>query len=349
MRNPPGFFSRGPEAAVLDADNPTILKKHLLCAASESPLRPADKFYDVEKNRPLLVELEREEKLRFWVKGGVWYPRKKYPQMDVSIRAAGEPYSIIREDGSAIGASSGGRVLRELHPGAIYLHRGMQYRIIKLDMAERIAVCRPAIDANFHTRPITNEESEILSIADTRKLKGVEVNLGTLKITERVTGYIKRNMQTNESLGEFPLELPASVFTTTGIWMKVDAGALDEIKTLGYGTAGSLHAVEHAQIASLPLFALCDRMDLGGVSCEFNHELGAPAIFIYDGHEGGVGLTKRGFECAPEWFDATLRLMAECPCEVSCPSCTQDPKCGNNNDPLDKRGAMMILRGWLGE
>ncbi len=349
MRNPAGFFSKGPEAAVLDADNPTILKKHLLCAASESPLRPADKFYDAGKNRPILEELEREEKLRFWVKGNVWYPRKKYPQMEVSIRAAGEAYSIVKEDGSAIGESSGGRVLRELHPGAIYLHRGVQYRVIKLDMAERAAVCRPALDANFYTRAIANEESEIVSIADERRLKGVTMNLGTLKITERVTGYRKKNMRSDEALGEFPLALPASVFTTTGIWMKVDEGALSEIKALGYSPAGSLHAVEHAQIASLPLFALCDRMDLGGVSYAFNQELGSPAIFIYDGHEGGVGLTKRGFECAPEWFEAALRLMSECPCEIACPSCTQDPKCGNNNEPLDKRGAIMILRGWMGE
>ncbi|MBI5468634.1 MAG: DEAD/DEAH box helicase [Deltaproteobacteria bacterium] len=347
MRHPADFFRRNAEAAVLDSENRPILKSHLLCAASETNLRGTDEVYDIPRSLPALEELEREGKLRHWLKGDIWYPRKRLPQMEVSIREAGETYSIVKEDGVLLGESSSARVLYDLHPGAVYLHKGMQYRVAKLDMAERKVYCRAANDIYYYTRPISNEESEIISVDQTSRLNGTTVHLGTVRITERVIGYRKKHIHNDRNLGEFPLELPPSVFTTMGIWMKVDSVILAEIKKKGYSAGGSLHAVEHSAIAALPLFALCDRVDLGGVSYEFNTEMQSAAIFIYDGHEGGVGLTRRGFECIKEWFGATVRLMRECPCEVACPSCTQDPKCGNNNEPLDKRGAVMILKKWL--
>ncbi|MBI1911605.1 MAG: DEAD/DEAH box helicase [Deltaproteobacteria bacterium] len=347
MRNPDDFFIRSAEAAVLDKDNKPILKSHLMCAASEYYIKADDKVFDTHKYAPILNELEQEGKIRHWVKGDIWYPRKRLPQMEVSIRGAGETYTIIKDDGKALGESSASRVLFELHPGAVYLHKGMQYRVARLDMEDKKVFCRAANDLPYYTRAITNEESEIISVEDTLGLNKTTVNLGNLRITERVTGYRRKNIHTDQTLGEFPLDLPPSVFTTTGIWMEVDNGILGEIKDKGFSVAGALHGAEHAAIATLPLFALCDRMDLGGVSYTFNPELGSAAIFIYDGHEGGVGLTRRGFECVREWFKSTIRLMEECPCDVSCPSCTQDPKCGNNNEPLDKRGAIMILKHWL--
>ncbi|MBI5587110.1 MAG: DEAD/DEAH box helicase [Deltaproteobacteria bacterium] len=349
MRHPSDFFRRNAEAAVLDSENRSILKSHLLCAASEANLRHDDAVYDIPRFTPILEELEREGKVRHWLKGDIWYPRKRLPQMEVSIREAGETYAIVKEDGKPLGESSSARVLFDLHPGAIYLHKGVQYRVVKLDMAERKVWCRGANDVYYYTRPISNEESEIMTVAGSTGLNGTTVNLGTLRITERVTGYRKKQIHNDRTLGEFPLELPPSVFTTVGIWMKVDPGILGTIKKKGYSVGGSLHAVEHAAIAALPLFALCDRMDLGGVSYEYNPQMQSAAIFIYDGHEGGVGLTRRGFECVADWFGDTARLMKECACEVACPSCTQDPKCGNNNEPLDKRGAVMILDEWLKE
>lgn len=348
MRNPEDFFRRNVEAAVLDNENRPIIKSHLLCAAAEVYLKPGDTVFDIKKYEPVLNELEAEGKLRHWLKGGIWYPRKRYPQREVSIRVAGETFIILKEDGRLMGESSGSRVFKDLHPGAVYLHRGMQYRVARLDLEEKKVHCLPADDINYYTRAVTSDETEILSVEDSVHLNGTVVNLGSLRVTERVLGFRKKQLHTEQALGEFPLTLPPSVFTTVGVWMKADGGILDEIRGKGYGVAGSLHAAEHAAIAALPLFALCDRMDLGGVSYPFNPDLGAAAIFIYDGHEGGAGLTRRGFECVEDWFRSTIRLMNECPCEVACPSCTQDPKCGNNNEPLDKRGAIMILRKWAG-
>lgn len=347
MRNPSDFFRRGAEAAVLDHQNEVILKKHLLCAASEVNLKPSDLAYDTAVYGPILKELELEGKLRHWVKGGIWYPRVKFPHLDVSLREAGLPYTIVKDDGKALGESSGGRVFLELHPGAIYLHKGMQYRVTRLDMGEKKIWCRAADDINYYTRAITDETTEIVSTEASTDTAGTEILFGKIKVTERIVGYRKKELRTERNLGEFQLDLPPSVFTTAAIWMKVDDGVLAKIKAKGYSVTGALHGLEHAMIAALPLFAMCDRMDLGGVSYQFNPELEGPAIFIYDGHEGGVGLTKRGFGCIREWLEATLRLMEQCACEVACPSCTQDPKCGNNNEPLDKRGAIMILEKWL--
>ena len=348
MRNPSDFFGRNVEAAVLDTENAPILKSHLLCASTEAFLKSTDRVYDVKRFEPVLRELEKEGKIRYWEKGDIWYPRQRYPHREVSIRETGETFLITERDGRLIGESSSSRVLYDLHPGAIYLHGGAHYRVIKLDYGERRVTVVAAEDVNYYTNAITAEETEILSVKDKRGLNDLTINLGSLKVTETVTGFWKKDIFTGERLGEHPLKLPPSVFTTIGIWMKVDAGLLEEVEEKGFGTAGSLHALEHAAIAALPLYALCDRMDLGGVSYSFNHELESPAVFIYDGHEGGVGLTKRGFECVEDWFASTLKLMEECPCEVACPSCTQDPKCGSGNDPLDKRGAIMILKRWLG-
>lgn len=347
MRNPDDFFRRSVEAAVLDVNNPVILKPHLLCAASETYLKSTDEIYNVALYETILRELEKEEKIRYWQKGDIWYPRKRNPQREVSIRATGENFLIVTEGGSLVGESSSARVFFELHPGAVYLHKGTHYKVKKLDLGGRRVTVVQKDDINYHTSATTNEDTEIISTDDTTGLRGVEINYGALRVTSTVTGYRRKEIYTERNLGEFSLTLPPSVFTTKGVWMEVDGALLEEVNEKEYSVAGSLHALEHAAIAALPLYALCDRMDLGGVSYPMNPELESAAIFIYDGFEGGVGLAKRGFECVRDWFESTLRLMAECDCEVSCPSCTQDPKCGNNNEPLDKRGAILILERWL--
>ncbi len=349
MNNPEDFFCRNVEAAVLDMENPVILKPHLLCAAAELQLKSTDTLYNVRAHRDLLNELQDEEKLRYWQKGDIWYPRTKYPQREVSIRGCGRPYSIITANGRLIGESSSQRVFHDLHPGAIYMHGGNLYKVKILDPGKGSVTVEAADNTHYHTTPITNEEISIISIEEKKRLNALELHYGTLKVRETVTGYRRKEISTEINLGEFTLVLPPTVFTTKGIWMEVSPDILEDVKAEGYSVGGALHAAEHSAIAMLPLYALCDRMDLGGLSYEFNPDLESAAIFIYDGYEGGVGLTKRGFYFIASWFESTLKLMEECRCEVSCPSCTQDPHCGNGNEPLDKRGAMMILKSWLGK
>jgi DEAD/DEAH box helicase domain-containing protein len=347
MHKPQEFFKRPPEAAVLDSLNKPITKAHLQCAISEAYLKPDDKFYDSTELKPILQELEVEGKLRHWEKGAIWYPATRFPHREVSIRGMGKNYKILDKTGKVIGESDASRIFKELYPGAIYMHRGIEWRVESLDTGNCEVICRPSVDANYYTRPITNEEVEIISIDAAIEIDGVGVNLGMIKVTESVSGYRKKEKYTNRLIGEFTLNLPPSVFTTSGVWMGVNDAILAEVRKMNYDDNGALHALEHAMITCLPLFALCDRMDLGGRSYPYFHELGSAGIFVYDGHEGGVGLARRGFECIKDWLVATQTIMEECPCEVSCPSCTQDPNCGNNNDPLDKRGALFILKDWL--
>ncbi|MBI5286340.1 MAG: DEAD/DEAH box helicase, partial [Deltaproteobacteria bacterium] len=345
MRHPEDFFRRSSEAAVLDPKNPVILKAHLPCASAEVYLRSDDRVYDVLNLMPTLDELEEERKINRGKRGDIWFSRGRYPQRLVGIREIGETFDII-EDDKPLGEASQSRVIYELHPGAIYLHHGRQYRVRELDMVEKKVFCHK-VDVDYYTQPLTREETEIIETKTEKVVRGFKVHLGILRATETVRGYVRKHIYTQEKLSEHTLHLPPSIFTTVGIWMEIEKDIQTLINENGLDLPGSLHALEHAAIATLPLFALCDRSDLGGVSYPYNPQLKKPAIFIYDGHEGGVGLTERGYEMIEDWFHATLKLIMECPCEDGCPSCVQDPRCGNMNMPLDKRGVVEVLRGWL--
>jgi DEAD/DEAH box helicase domain-containing protein len=133
-----------------------------------------------------------------------------------------------------------------------------------------------------------------------------------------------------------------------GLWWQAPRHFEETLRRAGEHFLGALHASEHAAISLFPLLALCDRGDIGGISYPFHPQVGCGAVFIYDGHPGGVGITARGHEDLAGLLERVLELVAGCPCETGCPSCIQSPKCGNGNRPLDKPGAMRILRLLLG-
>ena len=348
LRRPEEFFSSNVEAAVIDTENFPIKKAHLLCAAHELQIKSDEAIFDLASSVTALKELEEEGKLRHWERGNVWYPKGKTraPHRTVNLRSSGHTYKILLEDNTLLGYSGSGKVFKELHPGALYLHMGKQYRVIGLHTAKREAICRE-VDTGYFTVARTDEETEIIETLETKKFNGMVITRGMVRVTEKVTGYWIKDIYTREVIKEFDLDLPAEIFTTAAVWMEIADDIIEEIDEAGFSIGGGLHALEHAQIAALPLFAMCDRMDLGGVSYTYNPLLKNPAIFIYDGYEGGIGLTLRGYMMNSAWLKATYSMMRECPCELSCPTCTQDQNCGNGNEPLDKRSAMLILERWL--
>jgi DEAD/DEAH box helicase domain-containing protein len=348
MRHPEEFFTKSHEAAVIDPFNANIMKRHLLCAATELNLKQDEIFFDRGKTMPVIEELVAEQKLTAGKKKGIWFSNIAMPQKDVSIRATGERFMLVNESGRIIGELSGRRVFREAFPGAVYLHRGKQYKVVELDIPKKRAVCRPA-NLAFYTQPVSGDTTQIIARHDTRRLGGLTFDWGRLKIVQKVMGYDTKRVSDGKWISTTPLDLPDHVFETEGLWTVLGRQTEREIEARGFDLGGTLHAVEHTAIAAMPLFALCDRGDIGGLSHTCFPEFNLPAVFIYDGHEGGVGLTLRALDITPEWLAATLRIIEECPCESGCPSCVQDSQCGNRNNPLDKEGAKWLLREWTGE
>ncbi|MCX5717645.1 MAG: DEAD/DEAH box helicase [Nitrospirae bacterium] len=345
MRHPDAFFEKSHEAGLIDPENKNIIKKHLPCASSEIYLRACDSIYDTEKLMPLIEELVQEGILNPGKKGDIWFSRSRTPHREVEIRAIGKPFYILDESGRHIGDLSGARIFREAFPGAIYLHRGRQYRVSELLIEEKKVICKE-VDVLYYTQARTKDETEVIEEMEVRKIGSLKVFRGRLRMKNRVIGYDRKNIFDRTRLSRHDLDMPEYIFDTEGLWLRIDKDTENDMESLGYDLAGSLHAFEHASIACMPLFALCDKGDIGGLSCPVYPLFKKPAIFIYDGYEGGIGLTKRAFDVMDEWFKAALTVISECPCEEGCPSCIQDPQCSSGNQPLDKEGARFLLERW---
>jgi DEAD/DEAH box helicase domain-containing protein len=352
MRHPDDFFGRSHEAVVIDSFNTSILKQHLPCATSEIYLKVDDPVYQIKTGETsgspdgtdskdgitsALNELVKEKLMKPGKNGDIWFTPLRFPHRDVNIRGIGKIFTAFC-DGMRIAEISETRVFKEAHPGAIYLHRGKQYRVEDLDLEELKVICKE-VDASYYTQATSHEETEIINEQAKRK----NTSWGNLKITNTVTGYWKKRLTTQEKISRFSLELPSWTFETQGLWITLVSDLETKIINKSLDFAGGLHALEHAAISALPLFAMCDKGDIGGISYPLYPDFGLPAIFIYDGFQGGVGLTKRGFDVMEMWLDATGKIITECDCEFGCPSCIQDSQCGSGNEPLDKNAALVIL------
>jgi DEAD/DEAH box helicase domain-containing protein len=343
MKYPEEFFSRGIEAAILDPDNPYVVRSHLTCAAQELPLRlTRETIYDIPALQDSILELEKQHHLLRSAVGDSWYARSRYPQKEVNIRGMGESYAIFKSGTKrAFGSIDGHRALKECHPGAIYLHKATSYLVERLDL-ERRNIWVSEVEPQYFTRILTDKETEILEVHDSRTLANFTVSTGRLKVTERILSYEKRRLQGQELIGVLPLELPPQIFETVGMWVEVSDPIKNTIQQSGAHFMGGIHALEHAMISMFPLFALADRYDIGGIAHALHPQVGRAAVFIYDGYPGGVGLAVRAYEQAESLLRKTRELIAACPCEDGCPSCIHSPKCGSGNKPLDKAAALQV-------
>jgi DEAD/DEAH box helicase domain-containing protein len=346
MRHPEAFFGASHEAVTVDPANPRLLAQHLPCAAAEVPLAATEPVWAAGAYAAARDELAASGALR--PEGDGWRARDPGAARRVGIRAMGASVAIVDGRDRPLGEVDGGRAMREAHPGAVYLHRGRTYRIAHLDLAARRAVAEPA-RVSYHTRALSDEHTAIRAEGDQRRGRRLTACWGQLRITTRVTGYERRRNADGKRLDTVDLDLPATTFDSEGLWLPISGAAKAALVDNGHDVAGGLHAAEHAMIKLLPLFALCDKQDLGGISYPWYPDLAAPAIFVYDGYEGGIGFARRGFEVLGDWLTATLAALRECPCEAGCPACVQDPQCGNGNEPLDKAGAAALLAHWLGQ
>jgi DEAD/DEAH box helicase domain-containing protein len=343
MREPETLLGRRVEAAILDHENPRVLDGHIAAAAFEAPLDDED--VDILGAEALRRAAEHPE-LEKTGAGYVWAGRD-YPAARFGLRSTSpDVFTVVEtETGSVLGTIERERAYSTVHDGAIYLHLGQSYRVLALDLAARSALVEP-FSGDYYTQAKKETMTSIEETLRSERRLGLDLAFGRVSVTEQVIGYQKKSIRDQSTVELVGLELPETTFETEAIWYVPEpehlAGLLEMPKLLG-----TLHAAEHAMIAILPLWAMCDRWDIGGLSTNLHYQTGRPTVFVYDGHSGGVGITERGFGAFEGWVEDTAKMLDGCPCESGCPSCVQSPKCGNLNEPLDKAGALELLNRML--
>ncbi len=346
-RHPEEFLRRPVEAAILDHGNEQIAARHLIAAAYELPLSDEDDEVLGPEWRERAERLLAAGELRGV--GGKLMPRRaEFVANRIPLRSASaDSVAVIeREAGEMLGLVEAERAFTTIHPGAVYLHLGRSYEVDRLDIEERRAIVS-AFDGDWYTRPKKETEIYIERVHEQREVAGVQLNFGEVSVTEQVIAFQRVSVADQEPIDIVALELPEQNFVTQALWYVLPDPLSRKLPT--EALLGSLHATEHSQIAVLPLIAMCDRWDIGGLSTNVHFQTGRSTIFIYDGHPGGVGITKRGYEEFERLLGDAERLIAECPCESGCPSCVQSPKCGNLNEPLHKAGALELMGLMRGE
>lgn len=348
LDHPDEFLARPCERLVVDPGNEPVARSHLVCAAAEMPLSREDDRDYLEDFAPLVGDLLAERKLVATPDGAALNARQRRPHREVNLRGTGASWTIKEAaTGRTIGTVDGVRVFAECHPGAIYLHGGRSFLMRELDFTACRALAEPAHVDSF-TTPLNEKETTILEILERREDGPLSAALARLEVRERVIGYEEKRIGSQEVLARHALELPDSRFETVGLFWQISRPIEETLRLAGEHLTGSLHASEHAALSLFPLVALCDRGDVGGISYPFHPQLETPAVFLYDGHPGGIGVAQRVYRDVRHLLDRVLDLVVSCPCEGGCPSCIQSPKCGNGNRPLDKAGAAHVVRLLLG-
>ena len=342
-RHPGEFLGRAVEAAILDPHSPEIFAEHLLCAAHEAPLTDDDEPILGPSWREYANELAEAGFLRERATGFVPKRADDYPAARTALRSASpDSFALIdTSSGELFGTVELARAYGTVHEGAVYLHMGRSYHVLELDLAGRRALLEP-FDGNYFTQAKREIMIYITRSHAQREPCGVTLSFGEIVYAETVLGYQRKGLQDHQVIDFQTLDLPTVEFSTRALWYELD-GLIAEEPFPPEMLLGALHALEHGQIAVLPLIAMCDRWDIGGLSTNAHPQTGVPTIFIYDGHPGGVGITRRGYDEFERLVGDARRLIGECTCRSGCPSCVQSPKCGNLNEPLSKRGALELL------
>ena len=348
LEHPGIVFDQPVESVVLDPANPHVLTPHLAAAAAEHPLTDEDAVTWFGPTAPdRLVDLAAQGTLRHRRTGYYWTQRGSAAER-IDLRGdAAPPVRLVEEGtGRLLGTVEAARAPATVHPGAVYLHQGVGHVVVALDLDESVALVR--VEEVEHTTTAEEVADYRILGVDRRQSWGeAEVAIGEVEVTSQVVGYVRRRAGTGEILGRETLDMPERTLRTRGTWWTVSEAQVAALAAEGIDLGGAAHAAEHAAIGLMPLVATCDRWDIGGVSTELHPDTGRCTVVVYDGHPGGAGFADRGFEASLQWWQATRDHIDSCACTSGCPSCVQSPKCGNGNEPLDKRGAVLLLDALL--
>jgi DEAD/DEAH box helicase domain-containing protein len=347
VRHPEILLSHPVEATVLDPSNPYVLAPHLCAAAAELALTEQDLEIFGPAARQVVDDLTRSGRLRRRQAG--WFSMRRDAAAAAGLRGAGlAPVRVVEEaTGRLVGTVDEPSAHLIVHEGAVYIHQGDSYLVRRLDLADRVALVEPG-DPGYTTTARDMTEVEVRGELRKMSWGEAEICFGDVQVTRQVVSFTRRRADSGAPFGETPLDLPLRRLRTRAVWWTVSAAQRDRLAAAGVDLGGAAHAVEHASIGLLPLFATCDRWDVGGVSADLHPATGRLTVVVYDGHDGGAGFAERGFQAAPGWLRATRQAISSCDCEAGCPSCVQSPKCGAANHPLSKRGAVALLDILLG-
>ena len=348
LEHPGIVFDQPVESVVLDPANPHVLTPHLAAAAAEHPLTDEDAVTWFGPTAPgRLVDLAEQGTLRHRRTGYYWTQRGSAAER-IDLRGdAAPPVRLVEEGtGRLLGTVEAARAPATVHPGAVYLHQGVGHVVVALDLDASVALVR--VEEVEHTTTAEEVADYRILGVDRRQSWGeAEVAIGEVEVTSQVVGYVRRRAGSGEILGREPLDMPERTLRTRGTWWTVSEAQVAALAAEGIDLGGAAHAAEHAAIGLMPLIAMCDRWDIGGVSTELHPDTGRCTVVVYDGHHGGAGFADRGFEASLQWWQATRDHIDSCACATGCPSCVQSPKCGNGNEPLDKAGAVLLLDALL--
>ncbi|WP_244246779.1 DEAD/DEAH box helicase [Nocardioides euryhalodurans] len=342
VHHPEALVAQPVEATVFDTDNPYVLGPHLCAAAQELPLTEADLPTFGPTSLAVVEDLVGAGLLRRRSRGWFWTDARRAADL-ADIRSTGGPaVQLLEADtGRVIGTVDSSRSHATAHTGAVYLHRGETWVVDELDLEEHVAVMRRA-DPDYSTSARETTSISILAERQHTPWGSCRLSIGEVQVTHQVVSFLRRR-PSGEVIGEEPLDLPERALRTTAVWWSVPDHVLGESGIDPADLPGAAHAAEHCSIGLLPLFATCDRWDIGGVSTALHPDTDRLTVFVYDGHPGGAGFAERGYEAAAGWLGATRDAIRDCGCPEGCPSCVQSPKCGNQNHPLDKAGAAALL------
>ncbi|MGH8869213.1 MAG: DEAD/DEAH box helicase [Actinomycetes bacterium] len=343
VHHPEALFDQPVETTVLDPDNPYVLAPHLCAAAAEAPLAE-EELAAFGPTAPDLVAALCERGLLRRRPAGWFWTRRERPADEIDIRGVGGPPVRIVEEGTGrvLGTVDAGAAHTTVHRGAVYVHQGVTYLVSSLDLDESVALA-VRDDPGYMTSARERTEIRIVATERTRAWGEAALTFGGVEVTRQVVSFLRRRAGSGEVLGEESLDLPPRHLRTKAVWWTLPDTAVEAAGLHPADVPGAAHAAEHAAIGLLPLFATCDRWDVGGVSTPAHEDTGRATVFVYDGHSGGAGFAERGYEVAHAWLTATRAAVQACGCGSGCPSCVQSPKCGNANSPLDKDGALRLL------
>lgn len=341
VHHPEALLDRPIERVVIDPANPYVLAPQLLCAATELPLTHSEvRMWDAETVAESLVDdglLRRRAHGYFPVPG-----LDPHPAVDIRGSTGGQIAILEADTGRMLGSANAGQAAASVHPGAVYLHQGESYVVDSLSFEDGVAFVH-AEDPGYTTFAREVTDIAVTGAGERESYGAVTVGLVPVSVSNTVVGYLRRRLD-GEVIDFVELDVPTRTLDTMAAMCTITPEALLDNGIDPLRFPGSLHAAEHAAIGLLPLVASCDRGDIGGVSTAVGPEDGLPTIFVYDGYPGGAGFAARGYGQIRTWWKATADAIEACECPGGCPSCVQSPKCGNGNDPLDKVGAVRVLR-----